>query len=533
MSSDRSPFDDEFNELVKEQLEKWKVPGLSIAIINGSNTYSNSRSGIGSSQTQQAYGQAELPNRNRNRPARAMTTDALFATCSTTKAFTGAATSIVIQDSKKTSDPIDWDTTLSSLIPEDFVLEDDYTTKNITLEDALSHRSGMPHHNWQFALFPMQGVTLASLVRAMRYMPLVAPLRTKYHYSNNMYLAVSHALETRTGEGLGALMKNRIWDPLGMAQTYFSPGEARADTTSTAEHVQAYDWISTADGGRFVERPEHDWEGNSGAGAIVSNVLDYARWVREFIERNGPLKGHDSLTVPRTIILHTGDVDLPSPYRAYALGWVVDNYRGQHLYSHSGGWPGYSSWVGFVPEKKFGIVVMGNSSSARFAVFRVVTYLLDRYLGLTNDQGYQEKIAASLVRQADSWKRSLETEDIKAVKQRLFSAGLPDPPIPHALHLSRYTGTYEHLTNVTVTFKIGDDGLIANLWDRAIPCDLSLQHVSGEFFVGSLLSEGHTLMPPFTVEFYINPAGVVSKVGLHLESTMKPEEKLWFVRSES
>jgi CubicO group peptidase (beta-lactamase class C family) len=483
------------------------------------------------SRIRQAYGKAQLPDHDTDRPARDMTTDALFATCSTTKAFTSAATSIVIQDSKDTNDPIDWDTPLSSLIPGDFVLEDDYATKNITLEDALSHRSGMPQHNWQFALFPMQGVTLVSVVRAMRYMPLVAPPRTEYHYSNNMYLAVSHALETRTGEGLGALMKKRIWDPLGMTDTYFSPSEARANTASTAEPVQAYDWIPTAEGGMFVERPEHDWEGNSGAGAIVSNVLDYAHWVRELIERNGPLKGHDSLTNPRTIDLHTGDVDLPSPYRAYALGWVVDNYRGRHLYSHSGGWPGYSSWVGFAPEKKFGIVIMGNSSSARFAVFKVITYLLDKRLGLADDPKYQEKIAACFVRQAESWKRSLRNEDIKDAKQRLFSC-LPDPPIPHALHLARYTGTYRHRTNVTVTFRIGVDGLIADLRDRAIPCDLSLVHASGEFFVGSFRSEGLNLMPSFAVEFYINSAGVVTKVGLLLEPTMK-EKKLWFDRCES
>lgn len=39
MSSEQSPFDEEFDTLVKEQLEKWKVPGLSIAIIHGPNTY--------------------------------------------------------------------------------------------------------------------------------------------------------------------------------------------------------------------------------------------------------------------------------------------------------------------------------------------------------------------------------------------------------------------------------------------------------------------------------------------------------------
>ncbi|KAJ5970767.1 Peptidase S12 Pab87-related C-terminal [Penicillium vulpinum] len=519
VSSEQSPFDGEFDALVKEQLEKWKVPGLSIAIIHGANTYSK------------AYGKAELANHSTDRPARDMTTDALFAACSTTKAFTGAATSITIQHSKTTKSPIDWDTPVASLIPEDFVLENDYATKNITLEDALSHRSGMPENGWTLALFSKKGPTPRSIVRAMQYMPLATPPRTKYHYSNHMYIAVSHALEQHTGEKLGAFMKKRIWDPLGMSETFFSPGEARANPSTAEKLVQAYDWFPTKEGGTFIPRPENDWPANSGAGAIVSNVLDYAHWVRELIERTGPLKGHDSLTDPRTIYFQNDDLNLPAPYHAYGLGWIVDNYRGLHFYSHGGGWPGYASWVGFVPEKKFGFVVMGNSFSARYAAFRLVTYLLDKRLGLLDDPKYEEQIAACVARQTEEWESRLKNERIEDSKERLFPS-LSHPPIPSALHMSRYTGTYTHPMGMTLVIQLSNDGLIANLEDRVIPSELSLVHASGEFFVGSLHNAGFNLMPPFTVEFYIDAAGVATRVGLLLEPTLKGE-KVWFDRCGS
>ncbi|OQE24119.1 hypothetical protein PENFLA_c010G04259 [Penicillium flavigenum] len=519
VSSEQSPFDDEFDALVKEQLEKWKVPGLSIAIIHGAKTYTK------------AYGKAELPNHNTDRPSREMTTDALFAACSTTKAFACAATSIAIQDSKATNSPIDWDTPVASLTPEDFILENDYATKNITLEDALSHRSGMPEHNWTLALFQKKGSTPGSIVRAMRYMPLATPLRTKYHYSNYMYIAVSHALEQHTGRNLGAFMKKRIWDPLGMNETSFSPSEAKANPSSASKLVQAYDWVPTTEGGKFIPRPQNDWPANSGAGAIVSNVIDYAHWVRELIEKTGPLKGHDSLTDPRTIYFQNDDLNLPAPYHVYALGWVVDNYRGQHLYSHGGGWPGYASWVGFVPEKKFGFVVMGNSSSARYAAFRLVTYLLDRRLGLSDDPKYEQQIAACIARQTETWESRLKNEGMEDSKRRLFPP-LPDLPIPCALHMSGYTGTYRHPTGATFTIQISDDGLIADLQDRVIPCKLSLVHASGEFFVGSIHNAGFGLMPPFAVEFYINAAGVAKRVGLLLEPALKGK-MLWFDRCDT
>lgn len=39
MASEQTPFDTEFDALVKEALEEWKVPGMSIAVIHGPNTY--------------------------------------------------------------------------------------------------------------------------------------------------------------------------------------------------------------------------------------------------------------------------------------------------------------------------------------------------------------------------------------------------------------------------------------------------------------------------------------------------------------
>jgi CubicO group peptidase (beta-lactamase class C family) len=459
-----------------------------------------------------------------------MTTDALFAACSTSKAFTGAATSIAIQDSQSTESPIHWSTTLASLIPGEFILDDNYATENITLEDALSHRTGMPQHNWTLALFPKIGPTPGSIVRAMRYMPLTTPPRTKYHYSNHMYIAVSHALEQYTGDSLGAFMKKRIWEPLGMSDTYFGVAEARQNSLNSVKLVQGYDWIPTKEGGAFVPKPENYWLANSGAGAIVSNVLDYGRWVRELIEKEGPLKGHETVTDPRTICFQNDDLNLPAPFHTYALGWLVDSYRGEYLYSHGGGWPGYACWVGFIPSKKFGFVVMGNSSSARYAAFRLITYLLDKHLDLPADPAYQEQIAACTSRQTKEWHARLKNEEPDISKQRLFP-WLPDPPIPHTLPLSKYAGSYKHPTETTVTFNIDSGSLTADLRDRVIPCELCLDHASGNYFVGRIHSAGLDLMPPFAVEFCLEN-GVVTNVGLCLEPDMK-REKIWFERCQS
>lgn len=150
-----------------------------------------------------------------------MTVHSLFSTCSTTKAFTAAAASLVIDDSKSTSVPVSWDTPVSSLIRDDFVLADDHATAHTTLEDALSHRTGLSGHfgavRWAHAT-----ESLRDAVRKLRHLPLARPPRSTWDYCNHMYMAVSHALEQRTGVDLGSFLQRRIWAPLRMNHTYFS-----------------------------------------------------------------------------------------------------------------------------------------------------------------------------------------------------------------------------------------------------------------------------------------------------------------------
>jgi CubicO group peptidase (beta-lactamase class C family) len=474
----------------------------------------------------QAYGFAEFPNKK-------MTTDALFLAASTTKAFTAAATSIAIEDSKGTASPIDWDTPISSIIPEDFVLSDDYATKHTTLEDALSHRSGFPGHLWPVN-YGDKDATVRESVRSLRHMPLSAPPRTKFQYTNHMFVVMTHLLEQHTGKPLGSYLKEKIWGPLGMNETYFSTEEAKKLPSSAAKIVKGYTWIPEETGGHWFEEPEANWRPNTGGGANVSNVLDYSRWVRELIHRTGPLKGHDSLTKPRTLLFEDGDINLPAPYRGYALGWFVDHYRGQHLYSHSGGWPGYSTYVGFLPEKKFGFVLMGSSNSARYLLVRLAVHLMDKLLGPIDDPLHEEKMKEFYALHDKIKERTLKyhPEDMDEIKRKIFPS-LADPPVPHTFPLEKYVGTYRHSTGNWVPVVLGDDGNLGiDAAQGAISGYLTLTHASGEFFVAKMKSSNLAVMEPVAVEFYIDSSGVVKKIGLALEPALEGE-KIWFERSES
>jgi len=162
--------------------------------------------------SQQGYGIATYPDTK-------VTPSTLYYTGSTTKAFTAAAMSLLVDDNANYSN-VQWETPIIKLIPEDFMLSDEWATNHITIEDALSHRSGLPRHDYSYGgNYEGKTPSLQAAVRAIRYLPLTAQPRTKFQYCNIMYGVASHIIQTLTGKWLGDVLRERIWEPLGMKAT--------------------------------------------------------------------------------------------------------------------------------------------------------------------------------------------------------------------------------------------------------------------------------------------------------------------------
>jgi CubicO group peptidase (beta-lactamase class C family) len=111
---------------------------------------------------------------------------------------------------------VQWKTPVSDLIREDFVLTDPWATTHITIEDILSHRTGLPRHDLSYG---GSQDTLKTLVQSLRHLPLTAEPRTKFQYCNIMFMVASYLVETLEGKWLGDVLKERIWGPLGMSST--------------------------------------------------------------------------------------------------------------------------------------------------------------------------------------------------------------------------------------------------------------------------------------------------------------------------
>jgi hypothetical protein len=84
---------------------------------------------------------------------------------------------------------------------------------------------------------------------------------------------------------------------------------------------------------------------STGAGAIISNVVDYSKWLRSLLQRTGPLSSTsiDALLEPRTLIL--GEQPCTVGPHAYALGWSTGTYRGYTYFEHGGDIEAFGSQV--------------------------------------------------------------------------------------------------------------------------------------------------------------------------------------------
>lgn len=529
------PFNPDFDELVNHNLNHWHVTGLSIAIVDGNDTFSK------------GYGISSFPAEN-------VTPNTLFATASTTKAFTAAAFALLIDDSRNTSDPLSWQTPISSLIRDDFVVPDVYATAHLTIEDALSHRTGMPRHDGSWI---GNSQTVREVVRNLRNLPLTEELRTKFQYCNLMYVTMSHVVETLTGSWLGKFFSDRIWKPLNMTHTFFSLRQAKAAAESGAvELATPYMWNNVTK--EFMELPWLDSPQVSGAGAIISNVLDYAKWLRFLMDKAPPLSesGHEALRTPRIFAKMTNSSSFTGTQN-YGLGWYLANFHGEPFITHDGSLPGFGTFIGYLPHKRYGIAMMSNTGGTSNFVTPILAFgLLADRLGVPEKERFPiEGDLESLLREA--------ADKTRHPRKDLFpNAPKESDIIPLSLPLEAYTGVYSNPGYYNLTIGLANEssytspGASAQLAlgistnkarkslkssvDRTWSKVLDFEHVSGEFFI--IRVSWDVGLPhidyndPLSIqtckaEFRIGEDGKVSELGALLEPSMG-EKKIWFRKLE-
>jgi CubicO group peptidase (beta-lactamase class C family) len=296
-----------------------------------------------------------------------VTLDTLFPLGSCSKAFTATAVALLADEGE-----IALDTPVRDYLPE-FSLEDPVASATLTTRDILTHRSGLPRHDffWYRAPFSRD-----ELYHRLRFLEPSGPSRAAWRYNSPMFVVAGRIVEKFSGESWESFVRSRILLPLDMRRTVLSAEAMESDS----DHAVPYAMRD----GTVREMPMLKRLGAiAPAGAVQASVNDLARWLTFHATRSPELLGEDMWRE-----LHRPQAEMPAPsepevrHPYYALGWIHESYRGHPLVVHNGAIDGFTVHLGFLPETGQGLILLMNRDLATAALMALAYSVYDRLLGL-------------------------------------------------------------------------------------------------------------------------------------------------------
>lgn len=320
---------------------EWQVPGLAIAVVQNGRPLLVKGYGI-----RQTGSTAEV------------TEETLFAAASTTKAMTAAAMGILVDEGK-----VKWDDKVVDHMP-DFQLSDPFITRELRVRDLFTHNAGLGNADF---LWFNSDLTSEEILDRMRYAEPAYPFRGGYTYQNIMYLAAGELIERLSGMPWELFVQERLFDPIGMYQTYASREASLDQANRSVAHYEI--------DGEVTAIEDSSADAIAPAGAVWSSVADMSRWLL-FVLDSARVDGRPLLQAatykewlrPQIVIpprQFYPTVQLTQPHwTTYALGWFQHDYRGRFVSFHTGSLPGTTAIAAILPEADLGVYIFGNLDHA-------------------------------------------------------------------------------------------------------------------------------------------------------------------------
>lgn len=222
----------------------------------------------------------------------------------------------------------------------------------ITIRHLLHHTSGIRDYLGLMTLagWPAENTysedTLLRLIarqEALNFRP-----GDEFLYSNSGYLLLGVVAQRVTGKSLRQLLRDEIFEPLGMGST---------DTNDDASRIvkaRALSYTPAAGGYRFEPSPSTGF----GDGPVLTTAEDLCRWDANFYANH--LDGGGRALIDAMQV--SGRYNDAST-TGYGLGLFLGRYRGLPVVSHGGGWAGYRSELLRFPEQRTSVIILANLGS--------------------------------------------------------------------------------------------------------------------------------------------------------------------------
>jgi CubicO group peptidase (beta-lactamase class C family) len=416
MKAQNSFVTDSLDTYVNREMQRWKVPGMAVAIVKDGKIVLTRGFGV----------------REEGKPGK-VDEQTLFQIASNTKLFTATCLSELNSEKRLTLDD-----KVSKWI-KDFRLFDSLATRDVTVRDMLCHRIGFMTFqsdmlNWNCNL------SRTDLIRNMKNVKPVYGFRSRWGYCNMCYVTAGEIVHAVTDTTWEDFVKTRLFIPLKMNRTSVNYSMLESDTNAAAAHTVINDTII---------KINHANIDNIGPCASVNScVKDLANWLLMQLD-TGRFEGNRIMAqtaVRETWRMQMAVRDQTDPtfpmmhFESYGLGLFMNDFAGRKVLSHTGGADGFVTETMFVPEENLGIVVLSNTDANN--LFDALCYqLLESYLQLP----YRN---LSEIYFADHKEIVFAQEsEIKSWKER--AAMNPEPALP----ADRYAGKYSNAVYGTIEIK--------------------------------------------------------------------------------
>lgn len=334
---------------VHEQMERWKVPGVSIGIFDGDDV-EFAGFGIANIET----GQPVAP-------------ETLFQIGSISKIFTATLAMTLVDEGL-----LDLDVPIVTYVPE-LAMADANARERITARHLLTHTSGFYGDR-----FDDQGTgedALEKAVRAFGDLPQQTAPGELYTYCNAGIDLVGRAIENLLGQTFESAMRERVFDKLGLERSTYFAAEAIRHAVAVGHEIGGEDGQTVSDPWPIPRR-------SNPAGGVTSNVPELIRFAVMHL-RNGALG--DQRVISERSATEMRTIQAKADYtHDRGLAWSIHPVGDLMAVEHGGATNGFMARLILIPEKNFAIAVLTNGEKGSSLHSAVTNKVIEDRFGAKN-----------------------------------------------------------------------------------------------------------------------------------------------------
>lgn len=311
-----SAVEEQVEKAIRTFMEEKQIPGLAAVVVNEGNSRIYT------------FGFADREKRN------PVDRNTIFNLASVTKVFVTTAVAVEVEERR-----MNLDEAAKDYIPG---LREKQVRGfgQVRIVDLASHTAGMPHDpplKLKGGKFRKQEI--------LRYLQEWQPpyaVGTRYAYSNTSFGILDLTLEGVTGQTLEQVFNEVIFRPLGMVET-------ELEVPLRLQALRAPGYMKT--GTRTLHFQPNTWPGG---GSLNSSASDMEKFLLANMGLTGPRALIEAMKLAQQTVFKVDN------HLSLGLAWQNVTGKGLPIIDKNGGVAGYSSYIGFTADKRYGVVLLAN-----------------------------------------------------------------------------------------------------------------------------------------------------------------------------